>query len=191
MILLLKRKRTFGTSFPEHAPLFVKSVFNFHFSHSIWRTDSMRCIALLVSLQDWPPELTMSNIFQLIIEVPSRIVIHLGSWYSGLQWREFTVETTMSILDAYSEDFSTKCQEISNSISELKDCATTDRDKSSSIVRQIDGLISQADMSIKQMELEVRSQDLSTRKALTEKMSLYKKTLLSHRSDFERYWLLC
>ena len=92
----------------------------------------------------------------------------------------------MSIIDAYSEDFNAKCQEISSSISELKECSNADRDKVSSLVRCTDNILTQADQLIKQMELEVRSQDASTKKALTEKMRLYKDTLRSHRSDFIR-----
>ena len=92
----------------------------------------------------------------------------------------------MSIIDAYSEDFNAKCQEISSSISELKECSSADRDKVSSLVRCADNILTQADQLIKQMELEVCSQDASTKKALKEKMRLYKDTLRSHRSDFIR-----
>lgn len=92
----------------------------------------------------------------------------------------------MSIIDAYSEDFNTKCQEIRSGISELKECSSADRDKVSSLVRCTDNILAQAEQLLKQMELEVRSQDILTRKALSEKMQLYKDTIRSHRSDFNR-----
>ena len=112
--------------------------------------------------------------------------ITIDSEYTGWKWGKANSDITMSIIDAYSEDFNAKCQEISSSISELKECSNADRDKVSSLVRCTDNILTQADQLIKQMELEVRSQDASTKMALTEKMRLYKDTLRSHRSDFIR-----
>ncbi len=92
----------------------------------------------------------------------------------------------MSIFDAYDQEFNSLCQEIAKNISELKGYSTSDADKSSGLIRQCDGLLSQASDLIKQMEVEIRSHDPATRKALIDKVNGYKKSLLKHRSDFER-----
>ena len=92
----------------------------------------------------------------------------------------------MSIFDAYDQEFNSLCQEISKNISALKGFANSETDKINGAVRQIDALLSQASDLIKQMEVEVRSHDQSTRKVLLEKVGQYKKSLTTHKSDFER-----
>ena len=92
----------------------------------------------------------------------------------------------MSIFDAYNQEFNSLCQEITKNISELKMAPNSETDKISGLVRQVDGLLSQASELIKQMEVEVRSHDPATRKVLLEKVTQYKKSMLSHRADFER-----
>ena len=92
----------------------------------------------------------------------------------------------MSIFDAYDQEFNSLCQEISKNISALKGFANSDTDKITGSIRQIDALLSQAGDLIKQMEVEVRSHDQSTRKVLLEKVGQYKKSLATHKSDFER-----
>lgn len=93
----------------------------------------------------------------------------------------------MSIFDAYDQEFNSLCQEISKNISELKGFSTSDTEKIAGSIRQIDALQSQAGDLIKQMEVEVRSHDQSTRKVLLDKVNQYKKSLTTHKSDFERY----
>jgi hypothetical protein len=92
----------------------------------------------------------------------------------------------MSIFDAYDQEFNSLCQEISRNISELKGYSTSETDKINALVRQIEALLSQPSDLIKQMEVEVRSHDPTTRKVLMEKVTQYKKSLLQHKSDFER-----
>mmetsp|Transcript_24990 Transcript_24990/g.23969 ORF Transcript_24990/g.23969 Transcript_24990/m.23969 type:complete len:216 (-) Transcript_24990:114-761(-) len=92
----------------------------------------------------------------------------------------------MSIFDAYDQEFNSLCQEISKTLSELKGYSNSDVDKTSGLIRQCEGLLSQASDLFKQMEVEIRSHDPATRKALIEKVNGYKKSLLKHRSDFER-----
>ena len=94
--------------------------------------------------------------------------------------------SAMSIFDAYNQEFNSLCQEITKNISELKMAPNSETDKISGLVRQVDGLLSQASELIKQMEVEVRSHDPATRKVLLEKVTQYKKSMLSHRADFER-----
>jgi vesicle transport through interaction with t-SNAREs 1 len=53
-------------------------------------------------------------------------------------------------------------------------------------VKHVDALLMQAGDLVKQMEVEIRSHDAATRKVLSEKISQYKKSLASLRSDFER-----
>jgi vesicle transport through interaction with t-SNAREs protein 1 len=91
----------------------------------------------------------------------------------------------MSIFDAYDQEFRSLCQDISKNVGELKACSPGD-DRSSGLIRMIEGLVSQATDLIKQMEVEVRSHDAATRKVLGDKVSEYKKSLASYRSDFER-----
>jgi hypothetical protein len=59
-------------------------------------------------------------------------------------------------------------------------------EKSSNLVKHVDALLIQAGDLVKQMEVEIRSHDAATRKVLSEKISQYKKSLASLRSDFER-----
>ena len=92
----------------------------------------------------------------------------------------------MSIFDAYDQEFNSLCQEISKNISELKGCSSNDTDKIAVSMRQIEGLISQAGDLTKQMEVEVRSHDPATRKVLLDKVNQYKKSLTTHKSDYER-----
>lgn len=60
------------------------------------------------------------------------------------------------------------------------------QEKSSNLVKHVDALLIQAGDLVKQMEVEIRSHDAATRKVLSEKISQYKKSLASLRSDFER-----
>ena len=92
----------------------------------------------------------------------------------------------MSIFDAYDQEFNSLCQEITRNNSELKQAASSDAEKSSGTVRLVEGLLNQAGDLIKQMEVEVRSHDPATRKVLLDKVTQYKKSMLSHRSDLER-----
>ena len=92
----------------------------------------------------------------------------------------------MSIFDAYDQEFNSLCQEISRNISELKTCSPSEIDRLNGLIRHIDALISQAGDLIKQMEVEVRSHDPATRKVLLDKVTQYKKSMLTHRSDLER-----
>ena len=93
----------------------------------------------------------------------------------------------MSIFDAYDQEFNSLCQEISRNITELKGLSTSDTEKVNALIRQIEALLSQPSDLIKQMEVEVRCHDPATRKVLMEKVNRYKKSLLTHKSDFERY----
>ena len=92
----------------------------------------------------------------------------------------------MSIFDAYDQEFNSLCQEISKNISELKGCSSNDADKIAVSMRQIEGLISQAGDLTKQMEVEVRSHDPATRKVLLDKVNQYKKSLTTHKIDYDR-----
>lgn len=85
----------------------------------------------------------------------------------------------MSIFDAYDQEFRALSQDINKNLSEMKN-------ERSSSNRLLDGLISQCGDLIKQMEVEVRSHDPATRKVLNEKVSNYKKSLSSMKSDYER-----
>jgi vesicle transport through interaction with t-SNAREs protein 1 len=89
----------------------------------------------------------------------------------------------MSIFDAYDQEFTSLTQEINKSIQELKN---EKGDKSSSLIRLIEGLFSQSSDLIKQMEVEVRSHDPQTRKVLNDKVGQYKKSVASLKTDFER-----
>lgn len=89
----------------------------------------------------------------------------------------------MSIFDAYIQEFSTLSQDISKSISEYR--SYSDADKSATLGRQVESLLGQANDLIKQMELEVRSHDPATRKVLGDKLSTYKKSIVSMKTDFE------
>lgn len=91
----------------------------------------------------------------------------------------------MSIFDAYDQEYNSLSRDIIRSIGELKNLSNGS-EKVSSSIRHIDALISQSSDLIKQMEIEVRSHDSGTRRALGEKLSEYKKSLSSLRSDFER-----
>ena len=93
----------------------------------------------------------------------------------------------MSIFDAYDQEFNSLCQEITKNISALKSVSNTEHEKIEGFLRQIDGLLSQGTELIKQMEVEVRSHDPATRTVLLAKVSQYKKSMLQHRSDYERY----
>ena len=88
-----------------------------------------------------------------------------------------------SIFSAYDQEFSSIAKEIQRNINELK---SANSDKSQSLIRLIEGLISQANDLIKQMNVEVRSQDAATRKVLSEKVTLYVRSLASYKADFER-----
>lgn len=90
----------------------------------------------------------------------------------------------MSIFEAYDQEFNSLSQDISNNVSELRNYSTN-AEKSSSLTRHIEALLSQASDLMKQMQVEVRSHDPATRKVLTDKVSQYKKTLESLRTDFE------
>lgn len=90
----------------------------------------------------------------------------------------------MSIFDAYDSEFSSLNQEIIKNVGELKN--NSSGEKSSSLIKQIEGLFSQSADLIKQMEVEVRSHDPATRKMLTEKVTQYKKSNATLKSDFER-----
>lgn len=93
----------------------------------------------------------------------------------------------MSIFDAYNQEYSSICREISKNIAELRgESSDKGNDRSSSLIRQIEGLLQQANDLIKQMEIEARSHDAGTRKALGEKVSEFKKSLISLRTDFEK-----
>jgi len=89
----------------------------------------------------------------------------------------------MSIFDAYDSEFSSLNQEIIKNLGELKNSSG---DKAASSIKLIEGLFSQSADLIKQMEVEVRSHDPATRKMLTEKVTQYKKSNSTLKSDFER-----
>ncbi len=93
--------------------------------------------------------------------------------------------TMSTIFDAYDQEFNNLSREIQKNSSELK-ATSNDKDRSSSLIRQIEALLSQASDLIKQMNVEVRSHDLATRKILSEKVSHYSKSLTSLKADFER-----
>eukprot|EP01035_Chromulina_nebulosa_P017351 gene17351-22898_t len=92
----------------------------------------------------------------------------------------------MSIFDAYDSEYGALSRDIIKNISELKQLSSDNKEKSSNLIRHIDALLIQATDLIKQMEIEVRSHDAGTRKALNEKVSEYKKSLLSLRNDYDR-----
>ena len=96
----------------------------------------------------------------------------------------------MSIFDAYDQEFNSLCQEITKNISALKSVSNSEHEKIEGFLRQIDGLLSQGTELIKQMEVEVRSHDPATRTVLLAKVTQYKKSMLQHKSDYERYNLL-
>lgn len=91
----------------------------------------------------------------------------------------------MSIFDAYDSEFSALSQDISKNISEYR-TYSSNPEKSSNLVKHVDALLIQAGDLVKQMEVEIRSHDSATRKVLSEKITQYKKSLSSLRSDFER-----
>ena len=93
----------------------------------------------------------------------------------------------MSIFDAYDQEFNSLCQEITKNISALKSVSNSEHEKIEGFLRQIDALLSQATDLIKQMEVEVRSHDPATRTVLLAKVAQYKKSMLQHKSDYERY----
>eukprot|EP01031_Cornospumella_fuschlensis_P041133 gene41133-50183_t len=88
----------------------------------------------------------------------------------------------MSIFDAYDSEFAALTKDITKNLSELKN----DPQSGSSAIKMIDALLSQTQDLIKQMEVELRSHDAATRKSLTEKVNVYKKTRQNLKSDFER-----
>ena len=90
------------------------------------------------------------------------------------------------IFKAYDEEFNSLSREISRNISDLKAAGQDEEAASAGLTRQLEALLSQAADLIKQMEVEVRSHDSATRKVLQDKVLHYKKSLASHRSDFER-----
>lgn len=96
------------------------------------------------------------------------------------------------IFRAYDEEYNSLSREISKNISALKGMGTPSSEEeaessgSAQLIRQLDALMSQASELIKQMEVEVRSHDSATRKVLGDKVAHYKKSLATHRSDFER-----
>ena len=97
------------------------------------------------------------------------------------------------IFHAYDDEFNSLSREISKNISSLRNLGTPNSDEEAGadgergvLIRQLDGLLSQAADLIKQMEVEVRSHDAATRKVLTDKVLHYKKSLSTHRTDFER-----
>lgn len=92
----------------------------------------------------------------------------------------------MSIFDAYDQEFNSLCQEITKNISALKSVPNSEHEKIEGFIRQIDGLLGQGTELIKQMEVEVRSHDPATRTVLLAKVTQYKKSLLQHKSDYER-----
>eukprot|EP01041_Mallomonas_annulata_P002496 gene2496-4852_t len=91
----------------------------------------------------------------------------------------------MSIFEAYDQEFNALSHEISNNISDLR-TYTTNPEKSTYLIGQIERLLSQAGELMKQMEVEVRSQDQATRKVLSDKVTQYKKSLASLKADFEK-----
>ncbi|RYH06283.1 hypothetical protein EON65_43075 [archaeon] len=88
----------------------------------------------------------------------------------------------MSIFDAYDAEFASLTKDINKNLNDLK----SDPQNGSSLIKMIDALLSQAQDLIKQMEVELRSHDTATRKSLTEKVNVYKKTRQNLKSDFER-----
>lgn len=96
------------------------------------------------------------------------------------------------VFRAYDEEFEHVSREIAKNITSLKALGTpsTDDEASSngsvSLIRQLDALMLQANDLVKQMEVEVRSQDAATRKVLADKVGHYKRSLATHRSDYER-----
>jgi hypothetical protein len=91
----------------------------------------------------------------------------------------------MSIFEAYDQEFSSISQEISKHVSELKSY-TTSSERSSSLIRIIDGLFSQSSDLMKQMKIEARSHDAATKKVLADKILQYEKSNSSLRSDYDR-----
>lgn len=91
----------------------------------------------------------------------------------------------MSIFEAYDSEFSSLTKEVTKNVNEYKYNSAGDK-SNVALVKQIDALFSQINDLIKQMEVEVRGLDPSTRKVLTEKVSQYRKSSASLKSDFER-----
>jgi hypothetical protein len=91
----------------------------------------------------------------------------------------------MSIFDAYDQEFRSLSSDINKNLSDLKN-DSSNKDQARTTVRLVEGLLSQVGDLIKQMEVEVRGHDPATRKVLNEKVSQYKKSVASLKSDFER-----
>ena len=96
----------------------------------------------------------------------------------------------MSIFEAYDVEFSSLRQLINKDIEELRD-NSSDKDKSNSLIKLIDGLLLQSNDLIKQMELEARSSDQSSRKVLNDKVVQYKKTMQAMKTDFQQLKIQC
>ena len=96
------------------------------------------------------------------------------------------------IFKAYDEEFNSLSREIGRNIGALRVLGTPSSEEeagsngSGTLIRQLDALLLQAADLIKQMEVEVRSHDAPTRKVLTDSVLHYKKSLATHRTDFER-----
>ena len=96
------------------------------------------------------------------------------------------------IFRAYDEEFNSLSREIAKNLGSLRSLGTPSSEEeaaangSATLIRQLDALLLQAADLIKQMEVEVRSHDTATRKVLTDKVLHYKKSLTTHRTDFER-----
>ena len=84
----------------------------------------------------------------------------------------------MSIFDAYDAEFSALKQEIAKNVAEFREDTGAPKPK------LIEGLFLQANDLIKQMEIEARSSDSSSRKILNEKVSKYKKSVQTLKSEY-------
>lgn len=91
----------------------------------------------------------------------------------------------MSIFDAYNAEYTALSRDIAKNIAELR-AYENSNEKTSSLTRHIEALFSQEVDLMKQMDIEVRSQDAGTRKILLEKVSQFKKSTLSLKSEFDR-----
>jgi vesicle transport through interaction with t-SNAREs protein 1 len=91
----------------------------------------------------------------------------------------------MSIFNAYDQEYTALTKDIVKSMGELKSYPTGS-EKIPSLIRHTDALLSQSTDLIKQMEIEVRTQDAGTKRALSERVIEYKKSLATLRSEFER-----
>jgi len=91
----------------------------------------------------------------------------------------------MSIFDEYNREFMTISQDITKNVNELRDLTPGDS-AVKDISAKIESLMTQNKSLIKQMEVEARSHDPATRKALTEKVNTYRKSLTTLSSDFEK-----